>query len=98
MSKKSRLEKLEERLDLREKQRTIVRIRYAPGRDEKVDLEDFPYENEEGCESYQRQIEELEGRDPNNRVWIVTLNCKDCKEDCKFVGMVIGIGKGKNES
>ena len=95
MSKKSRLEKLEERLDLGEKERKIVTIHYAPGRDEKVDLEDFPYENEEDCKNYQRQIKELREKDPDRQVWIVELYCRDCKEDCEFAGMTVGVRKDK---
>lgn len=98
MSKRRRLERIEERLNLGEKERQIVTIHYVPGRDEKVDLEDFPYENEEDCRSYQRQIKELKEKESDREVWIVKLDCKNCKEDCKFAGMTIGIGKSKNES
>lgn len=98
MSQKRRIEKLEKRLNLGEKERRIVTIHYAPGRDDKVDLEDFPYKNEEDCKSYQRQIKELEKKEPDREVWIVKLDCKDCQEDCEFTGKTIGIGKGKNES
>jgi len=98
VSKKRRLERLEDRLNLGEKERRIVTIHYAPGRNEKVDLEDFPYEDNEDCKNYQRQIKELEKQESDKQVWIVKLDCKNCKENCKFTGVVIGIGKDKNES
>jgi len=92
MSHKRRVERLEERLNLNEEEKKILALTYiSPD----PDLEDFPYENNEDCKSFQRQIKEIQEKDPDKQVWIVTLHCKDCKEDCEFVGKTIGGGKGK---
>lgn len=93
MSKKSRLERIEEKLNLGEKERRILTELIIDAG--KVDLPGFPYEDSEECKSYQTQIKEKQEKEPDKEVWIVTVGCKDCKEKCKFAGMVIGIGKDK---
>lgn len=93
MNKKSRLERVEERLNLREKERKILTMVIVNAG--KVDLPDFPYEDTKNCKSYQRQIAELEKEKSHRQVWIVTLGCEDCKEDCEFAGKTVGAGKGK---
>lgn len=95
MSQKKRVKRLEEKLNLNGREKRVIIMTYAPPRDVKPDIEDFPYKNKEDCKSYQRQIKELERKDPDREVWFVTLDCKRCKEDCKFTDMVIGIGKEK---
>lgn len=95
MSQKRRLERVEERLNLGKERRILTVLKIDAG---KADLPSFPYEDCEDCKSYRRQIKELEKEEPDRQVWIVTLGCKDCKEDCEFVGKAIGVRKGKNES
>lgn len=88
MSYKKRVEKLEERLNINEKEKRIVVFHLVSP--DPVDLPDFPYEDSKDCKSYQRQIKELEEKDPNNEVWIVELDCEGCKEECEFAGLKVG--------
>lgn len=93
MSLKKRVERLEKEVSLEEGEERILACQIAEAGD--TDLPDFPYKNEEECKSYQRQLKEQKEKDPDKKIRVITLHCKDCKEDCQYTGKTVGAGKNE---